>query len=303
MPKPSTTTTSRKATATPSFYKDASGAKHPRVALGLSDLFRPDGGDHRTFEPLWWRTWRYLDIDITTADQPLTLESLKANFTAYPFEVRAKFDAASPASDPALAPDLAKIWDISWRTAQIEAHETFSDSPYYEQLQYIGDSRIEAMITYAVTGDGRLARQALEAFNDSRIPEGITRSRYPSSLPQNIPTFSLLWIGMLHDWWMYQPDPDVPSANRSKARAASSAGSRNTSIPTACSPKPRGGLSSIGSRTSRKSPPTRPTANPASPPSNISARSNKPPISSRPSATRTSPSSTASAPPAYAAAS
>ncbi len=188
-------------------YKDANGVEHPRVALGLSDLFRPDGGDHRTFEPLWWRTWRYLDIDITTADQPLTLESLKANFTAYPFEVRAKFDAASPASDPALAPDLAKIWDISWRTAQIEAHETFSDSPYYEQLQYIGDSRIEANITYAVTGDGRLARQALEAFNDSRIPEGITRSRYPSSLPQNIPTFSLLWIGMLHDWWMYQPDP------------------------------------------------------------------------------------------------
>ncbi len=188
-------------------YKDANGVEHPRVALGLSDLFRPDGGDHRTFEPLWWRTWRYLDIDITTADQPLTLESLKAHFTAYPFEVRAKFDAASPASDPALASDLAKIWDISWRTAQIEAHETFSDSPYYEQLQYIGDSRIEAMITYAVTGDGRLARQALEAFNDSRIPEGITRSRYPSSLPQNIPTFSLLWIGMLHDWWMYQPDP------------------------------------------------------------------------------------------------
>ena len=98
-PKPSTTTTSRKATATPSPTTMRAASKHPRVALGLSDLFRPDGGDHRTFEPLWWRTWRYLDIDITTADQPLTLESLKANFTAYPFEVRAKFDAASPASD------------------------------------------------------------------------------------------------------------------------------------------------------------------------------------------------------------
>ncbi|MGA9426469.1 MAG: hypothetical protein WBV33_15425, partial [Terracidiphilus sp.] len=105
-------------------YKDANGVDHPRVALGLSDLFRPDGGSHRTFEPLWWRTWRYLDIDITTADQPLTLESLTANFTAYPFEERAKFDTASPASDPALAPDLAKIWDISWRTARDDAHET-----------------------------------------------------------------------------------------------------------------------------------------------------------------------------------
>lgn len=188
-------------------YKDANGKEHPRVALGLSDLLRPDGGDHRVFEPLWWRTWRYIDLDITTADQTLTLESLKANFTGYPFEERAKFEAASPASDPALAADLAKIWDISWRTARLEAHESFEDSPYYEQLQYIGDSRIEALITATVSGDGRLARQAIEAFNDSRIPEGITRSRYPSQLPQNIPTFSLLWIGMLHDWWLNQPDP------------------------------------------------------------------------------------------------
>ena len=66
------------------------------------------------------------------------------------------------------------------------------DTPYCEQLQYVGDTRIQALISYAVAGDDRLARQALRAFDDSRIPEGITRSRYPSSLPQSIPTFSLL---------------------------------------------------------------------------------------------------------------
>jgi len=85
-------------------------------------------------------------------------------------------------------------------------HETYMDTPYYEQLQYIGDTRIQALISYAVAGDDRLARQALLAFDQSRFPDGITRSRYPSSLPQNIPTFSLLYIGMLHDNWMYRPD-------------------------------------------------------------------------------------------------
>jgi alpha-L-rhamnosidase len=170
-----------------------------RTALGLNDSFLPDGGQHRTFEPLWWRTWRYVDVETTTADAPLTLESLKAQFTAYPFEERAKLQTGQA--------DLDKIWEISWRTARLDAHETYMDTPYYEQLQYIGDTRIQALISYTVGGDDRLARQALEAFNESRIPEGITRSRYPSSLPQNIPTFSLLWIGMLHDWWMYRPDP------------------------------------------------------------------------------------------------
>jgi alpha-L-rhamnosidase len=180
-------------------YTDAQGVEHPRIALGLSDLFLPDGGEHRVFEPLWWRTWRYLDLDIQTADQPLTLESLTANFSAYPFEERAKLQTGDA--------DLDKIWDISWRTARLDAHETYMDTPYYEQLQYVGDTRIQALISYTVAGDDRLGKQALEAFNDSRIPEGITRSRYPGQLPQNIPTFSLLWIGMLHDWWMYRPDP------------------------------------------------------------------------------------------------
>jgi alpha-L-rhamnosidase len=169
-----------------------------RTALGLTDSFLPDGSAHRVFEPLWWRTWRYLDLDITTSAEPLTLESLTANFTAYPFAQRATFDAHDPALD--------QIWHISWRTARLDAHETYMDTPYYEQLQYIGDTRIQALISYAVAGDDRLARQALEAFDASRSPDGLTRSRYPSSLPQTIPTFSLLWIGMLHDWWMYRPD-------------------------------------------------------------------------------------------------
>jgi hypothetical protein len=171
-----------------------------RKALGLTDSFLPDGGPHRTFEPLWWRTWRYLDLDITTGDKPLTLESLTAKFTAYPFEERASFNSPDP--------DLAKIWETSWRTARLDAHETYMDTPYYEQLQYIGDTRIQALISYTVAGDDRLARQAIQAFDQSRMPEGITRSRYPSSLPQNIPTFSLLWIGMVHDYWMYRLDPE-----------------------------------------------------------------------------------------------
>jgi hypothetical protein len=171
-----------------------------RSALGLTDSFLPDGGAHRTFEPLWWRTWRYLGVDITTGADPLTLDSLTAHFTAYPFEERATFKSGDA--------DLDKIWEISWRTARLDAHETYMDTPYYEQLQYIGDTRIQALISYSVAGDDRLARQALAAFDASRFPDGLTRSRYPSSLPQTIPTFSLLWIGMLHDYWLYRPDPE-----------------------------------------------------------------------------------------------
>jgi len=80
------------------------------------------------------------------------------------------------------------------------------DTPYWERMQYIGDTRIQALLSYTIANDDRLARQAIEAFNHSRIDDGITRSRYPSSVTQIIPTFSLLWVGMVHDFWRYRDD-------------------------------------------------------------------------------------------------
>jgi len=166
--------------------------------VGVYDEFLADGGRDRRFLPLAWRTWRYLQLDIKTADQPLRINQLRSWFTAFPFEERAHFQS----DDSSLTP----IWQIGWRTARLDAHDTYMDTPYYERMQYIGDTRIQALISYSVAGDDRLARQAIQAFNDSRVSDGITRSRYPTSVTQIIPTFSLLWVGMVHDFWRYRGD-------------------------------------------------------------------------------------------------
>ena len=171
---------------------------------GIFDEFISDGGTNRIFVPLGWKTWRYLQLEVQTGDQPLQVEKLRTWFTAYPFEQRGRFES----DDDSLKP----IWEIGWRTARLDAHDTYMDTPYYERMQYVGDTRIQALISYTVGGDDRLPRQAIQAFNDSRISEGLTRSRYPSSVRQIIPTFSLLWVGMVHDFWMYRADPEFVRA-------------------------------------------------------------------------------------------
>jgi len=194
---------------------DAKGRKGPRGEVGertirgLSDRFVADG-QARAFSPLWWRTWRFLEIDVETGDQPLVLEGLDVHETGYPFQAAGRFESDDPALD--------RIWSIGWRTARIDAHETYMDTAYYEQLQYAGDTRLQMLISYAVSGDNRLALQAIDAFAASRALGGLTEGAYPSRVSNPIPPFSLLWIGMLHDYWSRYPDPEPTRRHLARAR-------------------------------------------------------------------------------------
>jgi hypothetical protein len=166
--------------------------------VGVSDEFVADGGERRTFSTLEFRTYRYVQMDIETGDEPLRVDDVFGVFAAYPFKERGSFESDDP--------ELKRIWDTGWRTARLCAFETYVDCPYYEQLQYVGDTRIQALISLYVSGDDRLMRNAIELFDRSRIAEGLTQSRYPSVTPQLINTFSLFWVDMVHDYWMHRSD-------------------------------------------------------------------------------------------------
>jgi alpha-L-rhamnosidase len=90
--------------------------------------------------------------------------------------------------------------------------------PYYEQLQYVGDMRIQALISLYVAGDDRLMKNAIELMDESRTPEGLTQSCYPSFFPQYISPFSLFWIGMMHDMWWYRGETEFLRAYLPGAR-------------------------------------------------------------------------------------
>jgi alpha-L-rhamnosidase len=169
-----------------------------RTIMGTYDEYEPDGGHNRLFRPLWFRTYRYMQLDITTKDEPLVIEDLYGRYTGYPFEEKGSFSSNDTS--------LKKIWEVGWRTARLCAGETYFDCPYYEQLQYIGDTRIQALVSLYVAGDDRLMRKAINDFYNSRVPEGLTQSRYPSTELQIIPPFSLFWVSMIHDYYMHRKD-------------------------------------------------------------------------------------------------
>ena len=168
---------------------------------GPHDSLILEGGTARLYDTLWWRSGRYVELVVKVGAQPLTLERLAWRETRYPLENRAEFAT----SDPRLAAAIPMMF----RTLQMCAHETYMDCPYYEQLMYVGDGRLEVLVTYLTNPDSRLPSKAVQLFDWSRAADGLTKSRYPSQIPQVIPGFSMWWVAMVHDLLMWRGEHDA----------------------------------------------------------------------------------------------
>jgi hypothetical protein len=165
--------------------------------IGDFDEYVTRAGEQE-YEPYEFRVFRYIRIDIEVGEEPLVLLNCGYRETGYPLKVSSQFEASDPV--------FAELWQVSLNTLQRCMHETYEDCPYYEQLQYVLDTRLTSLFTYYVSGDDRLARQAIEAFHASLMPMGLIQSRAPSAVAQVIPSFALQWILMLHDHWQFFGD-------------------------------------------------------------------------------------------------
>lgn len=149
------------------------------------------------YEPFWFRTFRYVRLDVVAHTQ-LQIGSFAYMETGYPLNAVTEVET----SDASLKP----VWDISLRTLRRCMHETYIDCPYYEQLQYAMDSRLEILYTYMVSGDDRLARKCMEDFRCSVHADGMINSCSPALREHVIPGFSIYYIMMVYDHMMYFGD-------------------------------------------------------------------------------------------------
>lgn len=169
-----------------------------KYMVGIKDIFIPDGGKNRLFKPTYLRAFRYIQLDIETQTAPLTIESYTHVACNAPIERKATFEADHPL--------LTWIMDAGWRTVNICTQDMLMSDAAYEQMQYVGDSRVHNLSLLTLSGDDRLTRNALVQFDQSRIPEGLTYACYPNPFHLIIPSYSLIWIDQVYDYMMWKDD-------------------------------------------------------------------------------------------------
>ena len=164
--------------------------------IGLTDSIILNGKAF-CYEPFRYRTFRFLYMEIE-AKEDVTVYAPVFRKTGYPLLI----DSWVASSEKW----VGEVWDICSRTLQNCMVESYMDCPYYEQMQFSMDTRLQAMFNYELSTDTKLARKALEDFHCCLTPEGLIHGKYPSAYCQIISTFSLHYIYMLKEYYMQTGD-------------------------------------------------------------------------------------------------
>ena len=153
-------------------------------------------GNSVCYEPFWVRTFRYIVIQGgQLAGKPAYRK------TGYPL--------AAESSITSSVSWVHSLWDICLRTLQNCMLETYMDCPYYEQLQFIMDTRLQMLFTYAVSRDTRLAKKALLDFHCGMLPKGLLPGKTPTAYLQVISTFSLHYVFALWEYVEHTGDLEL----------------------------------------------------------------------------------------------
>ena len=170
---------------------------------GLCDFFYPGSNVPEHFFTFDYRAGRFAEITMDSGDTEMKLYNLSFGEHRYPLEREDSFSSSDHR--------WHRILETAFRTLQMCAHDTLMDGPYYEQLQYIGDGRLQLLSQYYTCRDLRLTDHAMRIWAENQLNDGIFASIYPARACQVIPSFSLIFILAVCDYIRYRDKKEITS--------------------------------------------------------------------------------------------
>lgn len=107
--------------------------------VGLEDSIILDG-NQLVYEPFWYRTFRFIRIQIEADLEEVTIFEPTFKKTGYPLEVESWVSSSESW--------VEEVWEICVRTLENCMMDTYMDCPFYEQMQFSMDTRLQAMFNY-----------------------------------------------------------------------------------------------------------------------------------------------------------
>jgi alpha-L-rhamnosidase len=187
-------------------FTDRSADFHRRV--NYEDHYITRKGD-QGWSPFTWRGFRYLTLP---ADRKINITAISAINRHYAVQDEGSFECSDPL--------LNRIWNVGRFTMKLCSQDTYMDTPWREQTQYIaGDSRY--LQKYAFYSSG-LSSEFLTRYNilsgawsQRWADDGSIRSRYPTDwligegTSGYLVDYELEWVIMLGEYYQYFGNEDL----------------------------------------------------------------------------------------------
>ena len=146
----------------------------------------------------WRRGFRYTAMTLRNVTEPVKIRYVRTLMSTYPAVERGDFQCSDDR--------LNRIWKVGRHTLLCCMEDVFTDCPTYEQTYWVGDGRNEALISYAAYGEWPLTARCVKLPPQSLFRSKLPESQVPSAWQNILTAWSLLWVQMAHEYWMFSGD-------------------------------------------------------------------------------------------------
>ena len=143
--------------------------------------------------------FRYIQLTIRDAAQPVRVNAAGAVFTSYPHTLRGRFHSSDDL--------LNRIWSVGAYTTLVSTYDVFMDCPWREKGQWI--DMATPLASYNAFGDQAIASRYLRTTAQSQNDAGRMFFPYPSWFSFELPDQTMWWGTHLWQHYLYFGDPTV----------------------------------------------------------------------------------------------
>ncbi|MEI8247362.1 MAG: family 78 glycoside hydrolase catalytic domain [Lentisphaerota bacterium] len=118
----------------------------------------------------------------------------------YPFDNAAELKTSDNTLD--------RIWDICSLAVKLGTQDSYLDCMTREKGAYLGDAYVTGLSHLYLTGKSEMLKKVLRDFAESAKYSPGLRAVWPGAFEQDIADYSLLWIPLLHEYYMWTGDAD-----------------------------------------------------------------------------------------------
>jgi len=158
-------------------------------------------GGRQKWKAFGRRAFRYMQLTFRDIESPIHVERVSVSRIGYPAEQVSSFECSDES--------LNEIWRIGVDTLSIGMQDSYEDCPLREHGQYPGDVRVQALINYYCFSDTRLVAKALRQFVQCQREDGLFNALWPSSTNHILPDYNLVWVMILHDYYLFTGDKEL----------------------------------------------------------------------------------------------